>query len=128
MKALSLKQPYAELILNGKKKVETRTWNTEFRGEFYIHASGNIDEVVMKDHGVNETRLPKMCLVGTAMLVDVKKYESNKEFLADKENMVKRMPKSWESKTKYGFILKDVRRLKNPIPYKGSLGFFEVKL
>ena len=39
MKALSIKQPYAELILQGKKKIELRKWNTNFRGEFLIHAS-----------------------------------------------------------------------------------------
>jgi len=44
MKALSLKQPYAELILQGKKKIELRTWNTKFRGEFYIHASLTADK------------------------------------------------------------------------------------
>lgn len=39
MKTLSLKQPFAELILSGKKKIELRKWNTSFRGEFLIHAS-----------------------------------------------------------------------------------------
>jgi len=36
MKALSLKQPFAELILQGKKTIELRKWNTKFRGEFLI--------------------------------------------------------------------------------------------
>ena len=39
MKVLSLKEPYASLIANGTKKIETRSWKTSYRGELYIHAS-----------------------------------------------------------------------------------------
>ena len=39
MKCLSLKQPFAELLISGKKTVELRKWNTKFRGKFLIHAS-----------------------------------------------------------------------------------------
>ena len=38
-KCLSLKQPYADLLVAGKKTIELRTWNTKFRGEFLVHAS-----------------------------------------------------------------------------------------
>jgi hypothetical protein len=31
MKCLSLKQPFAELLVSGKKTVELRKWNTKFR-------------------------------------------------------------------------------------------------
>ncbi len=44
MKCLSLKQPYAELLVSGKKTIELRNWNTYFRGKFLIHASKNIDK------------------------------------------------------------------------------------
>lgn len=36
MKVLSLTEPYATLIKEGKKKVETRSWKTSYRGELYI--------------------------------------------------------------------------------------------
>ncbi len=39
MKALSLTEPYATLIKLGKKKIETRSFKTNYRGELYIHAS-----------------------------------------------------------------------------------------
>lgn len=39
MKVLSLTEPFATLILNGSKIVETRSWKTSYRGELYIHAS-----------------------------------------------------------------------------------------
>ena len=48
MKALSLKQPWVELVIQGKKTIELRKWNTSFRGEFYVHASKNPDEKAMQ--------------------------------------------------------------------------------
>ena len=39
MRVLSIKQPYTELILQGKKKIELIGWNTKFRGKFLIHSS-----------------------------------------------------------------------------------------
>jgi hypothetical protein len=45
MKCLSLKQPFAELLVSGKKTVELRKWNTKFRGKFLIHVSKKIDKV-----------------------------------------------------------------------------------
>lgn len=41
MKVLSLKEPYASCILASKKKIETRSWKTSYRGELYIHASAS---------------------------------------------------------------------------------------
>jgi len=38
MRALSVKQPWAWLIVNGYKKIENRNWPTSFRGRIYIHA------------------------------------------------------------------------------------------
>ncbi len=43
MKVLSIKQPFAELIIQGRKKIELRKWNTKFRGDFLIYASKNPD-------------------------------------------------------------------------------------
>ena len=39
MKVLSLIEPWATLIKEGKKVIETRSWKTSYRGELYIHAS-----------------------------------------------------------------------------------------
>ncbi len=39
MKALSLRQPWASLIADGHKTIETRTWRTHYRGPLAIHAS-----------------------------------------------------------------------------------------
>ena len=40
MKVISIKEPFATLIKNGYKKIETRSWKTNYRGEIFIHASG----------------------------------------------------------------------------------------
>ena len=58
MKTLSLKQPFAELVVSGKKTIELRKWNTKFRGKFLIHASKIPDSQAMKKFGFekwNET-------------------------------------------------------------------------
>lgn len=39
MKVLSIKEPFATLIKEKKKFIETRSWKTNYRGELYIHAS-----------------------------------------------------------------------------------------
>lgn len=39
MKAISIRQPWAWLIVNGYKDIENRSWNTKFRGQVLIHAS-----------------------------------------------------------------------------------------
>jgi len=39
MKAITLHQPWASLITLGKKKIETRSWYTNYRGPLAIHAS-----------------------------------------------------------------------------------------
>lgn len=38
-RALSVKEPWASLIREGKKTIETRTWNTKYRGDVLIVAS-----------------------------------------------------------------------------------------
>ena len=39
MRALSIRQPWAWMIVHGGKNIENRSWNTKFRGRFLIHAS-----------------------------------------------------------------------------------------
>lgn len=120
MKVLSLKQPFAELILQRKKEIELRKWNTNFRGEFLIHSSKVPDEKNMKKFGFD--KLPCGFILGKANLVDVKKYDNDGEFLKDKNLHL--ADKSWGG---YGFILDNVRRIE-PIPAKGQLNFWEFDL
>jgi len=124
LKCLSISQPFAELIISGKKSVELRNWNTNFRGEFLIHAPIKIRIKDYKRLKLNK-KLVTGAIVGKATLYDVKKYNSIKEFRMDQKfhfastNLFNK---------KFGFILKKAKPFKIPIPWKGQLGFFEVKL
>lgn len=119
MKALSLKQPFAELILQGRKKIELRKWNTNFRGEFLIHASKNPDLKSMNIFGFKS--LPCGMIVGKAKLVSVKHYSSKEEH--DKDKNLHLASSEWGD---YGFVLENPERIK-PILVKGQLNFWEFK-
>ncbi|HET6641249.1 MAG TPA: ASCH domain-containing protein [Nitrososphaeraceae archaeon] len=71
-KCLSLQQPYAELIVSGRKTIELRKWNTKFRGEFLVHASKAIDKEACKLRGIDISSLITGAIVGSAVLRDVK--------------------------------------------------------
>lgn len=89
MKTLSFQQPWASLIAKGIKIVENRTWNTEYRGRFLIHASSrkvpknfiqtlpmemfeSIDnEQILGNMPVNLSELPTSAIIGYADIVDV---------------------------------------------------------
>lgn len=121
--ALSLKQPWAELILQGKKTIEIRTWETKFRGSFYIHASKQVDLEACGFFGIDPASLVTGCIVGSATLSDVKEYFSEEGFLSD--GLKHRVNFYGFSRPRFGFLLKDVKRL-TPIPMKGALNFFKV--
>ena len=124
MKCLSICQPFAELIIQNKKTIELRKWNTNFRGEFLVHAPIKIrkeDCVKMK---MNE-KLTTGAIIGKAELFDVKKYGSIKEIQKDEDKHLS--TKKFQGKT-FGFILKNSKPLRIPIPWKGQLGFFDVDL
>jgi len=121
MKALSLKQPFAELILSGKKKIELRRWNTNFRGKFLIHSSKIPDAQSMKKFNFKD--LKHGFILGEADLIDVKKYKSKKEHQEDKNLHL--ADSSWGS---YGFVIKNPKRFKHPIPAKGKLNFWNFEL
>ena len=120
MKALSLKQPFTELVVSGKKTIELRNWNTKFRGKFLIHASKTPDTKSMKKFGFE--KLPLGSIVGEAKIIDVKEYENNVEHKKDKNKHL--ADSSWG---KYGFVLKEVIKFKTSILTKGKLNFWEYK-
>ena len=121
MKALSLKQPFAELVVSGKKTIELRKWNTNFRGEFLVHASKNPDEQAMNKFGF--TNLPCGMIVGKAKLIEVKHYKNEDEHGQDSNLHL--ADNFWGD---HGFILEEVTRLDNPIPAKGQLNFWDFEL
>lgn len=117
MRALSIRQPYAWLIVNGYKDIENRTWDTKYRGLFLVHTgltkAADWREVwwYCEDHGIP---LPEYAdtggIVGVANLVDVVTEPNSPWFSGP-----------------YGYVLRDARSL----PFremKGRLQFFETGL
>ena len=123
MKALSIRQPWVELILERKKTIEIRSWNTKFRGYFLIHSSKNIDKKAGDVYNIKPEKLPLGFIVGYAKLIDVVTYKSRDEFLKDVDKHLSiSEPKKYPT---YGFVLDDINRI-NLIEYNGKLGFFNV--
>ena len=124
MKCLSICQPFAELIIQNKKTIELRTWNTKIRGEFLVHAPIKVRKEAYEKLKIKE-KLTTGAIIGKVELWDVKKYESLKEIQIDK----KKHHASIKSQEKrFGFILKNAKPFRVPIPWKGQLGFFNVNL
>lgn len=128
MKVLSLTEPYATLIKNGKKKVETRSWKTSYRGELYIHAS--------------LTKVPKKTKENIELMNLVKVDDINYGTIICKCNLVDciKMTKEYVenmkecnyqeyicgeySEGRYAWILENVEILKEPIKAKGHLSIW----
>jgi len=124
MKCLSVSQPYADLIINGKKTIELRTWNTKFRGECLIHAPMRIKDEACDRLGIDKSGLRTGVIIGKVEIYDVKLYDSLEEL---KKDHAKHLFDEEIFRHRYGFLLNNPQALRVPIPYKGSLGFFEVK-
>ena len=123
MKCLSLKQPFADLLASGEKRIELRNWNTNFRGEFIIHASRNIDYDACEEFGIDPDSLIIGAAIGKARLTHVKQYMSKRGFAAEKGKHLAKDPHF--SKNTHGFSIADAKRFEKPIKMKGRLGFFD---
>ena len=78
MKVLTIKQPWATLIMQGDKRFEFRSWQTKYRGELLIHAGKGIDKEAMKrlSKYIPEN-LPAGKILGKVTLVDCIKCDEN---------------------------------------------------
>lgn len=118
MKALTICQPYAHLILTGEKPVENRTWRSDYYGPLLIHA-GKSREWLDDD---DEQRYPG--LVFGAVVGRVVMHGSLKP-----ERYIAEHPEHADSEHVNGpwcFVLSQPERFERPIPYRGQQGFFEV--
>ena len=123
MKCLSVCQPFAKLIVQGKKTIELRKWNTKFRGEFLVHAPQKIRLDDCKRLKI-KTKMTVGAIIGKVELIDVKEYENSTQIKID---LKKHLALNDISENKYGFILQNPKELKIPIPCSGQLNFFEFK-
>ena len=130
MKVISIKEPFATLITNGLKKIETRSWKTNYRGEIFIHASGKSlakefltnDYVVdlIKDMDMNYGNIICRCNLVDCIYMD-------EEFL----EYIKQHPTEYnvgEYKLgRYAWIMEDIEPI-HPIPAKGKLNIWNLDI
>jgi ASCH domain-containing protein len=119
IKALSIGQPWAELILRHRKPFELRTWKTKYRGPLLIHVSQRINTQATEHLGLHRHDLTLGAFVGCARLVDVRPFTRQDARLLKKK---RGDYGPWEPDY-FAWVLKGVHRVK-PIPFKGRLGLF----
>ena len=127
MKVLSLMEPWATLINEGKKVIETRSWKTSYRGELYIHASSK--KIKKSDaHTIELLKLISNVQMGyghilcKCKLVDC--IYMNQEFLKKKQKNNQEFLCGEYSLGRYAWILEDIEPLDTPIPAKGHLSIW----
>lgn len=127
MKVLSLTEPYATLIKIGKKKIETRSWKTSYRGKLYIHASSTKIPKEYKNNTelmslVNVNNLNYGHIICSCDLVDC--IEMTDEFIEKVKKNSDEYVSGIYAKGRYAWILKNVDIIKKPIEAKGHLGIW----
>ena len=113
MKALSILQPWAWLIVTGQKDIENRVWHTRYRGRVLIHAGKNYPKRDYEDDAKSYADYPEReamigGIVGIATITDCVSQSESKWFNGP-----------------YGFVLKNARQFPL-VPMRGQLSFFDV--
>lgn len=114
MKAISTRQPWAHLIVRGIKRIENRSWSTDYRGPLLIHAAVNIwadasfGEIELRYRVRLPSQLPLGALVGRVELLDVVTRSRDRFFSGP-----------------YGFVLGDAREIV-PVAMVGRSRLFDV--
>ena len=127
MKALTIKQPWATLIMQGDKRFEFRSWKTKYRGDLLIHAGKGIDKEAMKRlEKYLPEELPYGKILGKVKLVDCIKMSPEFKELLLKENSDIYTKSSFQEN--YGWQVSYVEVFENPIDAKGHLSLWEYNM
>ena len=130
MKALSLTQPWATLVATGRKKIETRSWRTNYRGDLVIHASRGFPRdcrSLCEEYPFSEAltvapnALPRGVCLAVVTLADCYRIERppSDEFEAAFGDY---------APGRYGWVFEELRPLREPVARRGSLGLWECEL
>lgn len=122
---ISVRQPWAWLLVNGVKKVENRTWETSYRGPLLIHASRTTVDLIRTNCSElfadmpPADMLPLGCLVGMVHLAEciTLKDAQRRRDLAGQGRFIEG-PFCW--------IMNKPRPMFKPISFIGRLGLFRV--
>lgn len=116
--ALSVQQPWAELIITGQKTIELRTWAPEYRGQVCLHAGKRINRRLEEHFGLEN--LFRGGFIGTVELTAIVPIRPDRW-------------RSWRERHRdpgpyqpgmFGWILKNPHRFDIPVPGRGALGLF----
>jgi len=129
MRALSLTQPWATLVVSGAKSFETRSWTTSYRGPLLIHAAKGFPSFARnfaeteRALGRLPGKLPFGAIVGKVLLKNVYRTDEIAPTLTALERLYGDY--AWG---RWAWELTDAVMFDDPIPYKGALGLFDVTL
>ena len=115
MRALSLWQPWASLIYDGRKTIETRHWEMLYRGPLAIHAAMKVERGACEDFGYDWKTIPRG---GVLCIVEVTGCVRFPHELAPPD------PYGDFSEGRFGFLLRMLKKFPAPIPTKGMQGIW----
>lgn len=133
MKAITICQPYAELIARGDKRIENRTWPTMYRGPLLIHAGKSRQWLTddgpdldpRENYGVPLAEMQFGAVVATARLANCVKVDA---IHSGKYNDIYPWAQNHEhAEGPWCWVLEQVVRLPQPIPYRGAQGLFDIE-
>jgi len=118
--ALSIKQPWAELILRGRKQIEVRSWSTAYRGFVWLHTGRSRDTAAAQYF--NLENLPLGAHVGGMDLMDVIPFDPDR-WQKWRPNHLS--PGTWHAGL-FAWMITNPVRLRRPVSAAGQRGLFAV--
>ena len=127
MKVLTIKEPFATLIKNKVKYIETRSWKTNYRGELYIQASiakitKDIKERKELSKLYNEEELQYGYIICKCNLIDCI-YMTEEFIKQEKEKNLNNFIAGRYEVGRYAWVLDNIEPIE-PIKVKGQLGIW----
>ena len=131
MKALSIKQPWAGLIIEGIKTVENRSWYTWYRGQMAVCATQSPNKEALTRMQKKLGSLPEICkvngsILGIVDLAGIAHLAEDGVVETDHPKLDLDVINDWWDDTQVAFILESPRKLSAPIPFKGRLGLYQL--
>ena len=122
MKVLTIKQPWAELIVSGYKKYEFRSWKTNYRGKILIHAGMSLEKDMVSRFKDYNLEYELGAIIGEATLEDCILVDKEFNEKLRKENPIV-YGRSNHVET-YAWKLSNIKKYDKPIEIKGKLGLW----
>jgi len=122
MKALTVRNPWASLIVNGYKKYEFRSWKTNYRGKILIHSSANLEKNMLSRFSEYNLDYVNGAIIGECEITDciLVDAEFNKKLIEINPIVYGR---SNHTET-YAWKLENIKKYDKPICAKGKLGLW----